>query len=280
MPFEGVEVQRIESLRYEDYGQKNEYRLLYVEGQIGLKDKGISYQHGLFKFKDGKYHAIEMLKVSEGVFQLVRIPQSRLCVVFNNKNVKIFDMADNYKLSYEKIVTDGVISVAVSKLKNKLSLLAIFTKNELVSIFKLSSSSSPEDVFFQFQIEPFYSFSMKFYDSVIRASSSFIDPEGYLAITALIGEGKFVTRVIDYCNGVIKHEVQGEAYPKEYRLDLGSYILADCNLTDLSLRVKVESHYLRDDQTKFISVISSHDTLSPTPTISHQWLYSTLGVVM
>ena len=257
VPLDSVIVQRIDSLRYEDYGEN---RLLYVFGQIGYRDKGMSRQHGLFAFNDGKYHVIEMLRASEGAFHFVRSPNSRLCVVFNSKKIKIFNMADNYSIFCEKVVTEGVFSVAISKLQYDSGVLAIFTKTELVSIFKMSSSSSVQGEISQVGIELLYTFDMKFSDSVIRASSSFIDSQGYLAITALICDGRFITRIIDYCKGVIKHEVQGGAYPVEYTLNSEAYILADCVLTDSSLQIKVESHYLRREPKHFITVISCHNT--------------------
>ena len=148
-------------------------------------------------------------------------------------------MSDYYKVTYEKHVSEGVISVAISKFENNSGLLTIFTKTELVSIFKVSVSTSSGAEISQVDVKLLYTFGMKFNDLVIRASSSFIDPQGYLAITLLVGDGRFVTRIIDYCNGVIKYEVQGDAYPKEYRLNRGAYILADCSLTDSSLKVKV-----------------------------------------
>ena len=56
--FEGIEVQYIQSLRYEDYGEN---RLLYVTGLIGLKDKEISWQHCFFALRNGKYQVIEIV---------------------------------------------------------------------------------------------------------------------------------------------------------------------------------------------------------------------------
>ena len=254
---DGVDVDSVCSMRYEDYG---EMRLLLVSGYFKFHNKVISHHHCLFAFKDDKYQVIEIARASEGVFQFVRISQSSLCVVFNLKQIKIFDMTDNYRVTYEKVVTEGVISVAVSKFEKKSGLLAIFTKTELVSIFKISHSSTSEADISQLELKPLYTFDMKFSDISIRASSSFIDPQGYLAITAVTSNGTFTTRIIDYCGGVIRHEVQGDAYPIEYKFYSQSYILAACVLTDSSLKVIVESHYLYRDRDDFVKVISCQDT--------------------